>query len=379
MGRRLAVLDDEEEVCAFVARVGRGCGYEVFATTRAADFLDHVRTNRVSVIVLDLRIPCTDGVEILRHLASYAITASIILISGAADRVLDSALRIGHERGLRMAGFLRKPFRAERLVQKLDEVRRVSNATVDDDRLRNAIFGNELVLHYQPIQELRTRRMRAVEALVRWDRPGTGLAMPSEFIPLAEGNGLIDPLTEWITATAVQQLAEWRRQGLDLIVSINISAASLHDYRLPDRLEAMCRRVGVDPDAIALELTETATMRDALQLMDVLTRFRLKGFRLSLDDFGAGYSSLAQLRRLPFSAVKIDRSFITSMLNSPEETAIVDAILAMARTLELRTIAEGVESAEVAAALADKGCDYAQGYHIARPSPPEAIPELVGG
>jgi EAL domain-containing protein (putative c-di-GMP-specific phosphodiesterase class I) len=278
-----------------------------------------------------------------------------------------------------MAGFLRKPFRAERLAEKLDEVGRASDSTGRDERLRNAIFGNELALEYQPIQELRSQRIRAVETLVRWNRPGYDLVMPSEFIPLAEGNGLIDPLTEWVTATAIQQLAEWQGRGVDLIVSINISAASLHDYRLPDRLEAICLRRGVDPDAIEIELTETATMRDAVQLMDVLTRFRLKGFRLSLDDFGTGYSSLAQLRRLPFSAVKIDRSFIASMLNSPEDEAIVDAILSMARSLDLRTIAEGVESAEVAAALTAKGCDYAQGYHIARPAPAEAIPRLVRG
>jgi EAL domain-containing protein (putative c-di-GMP-specific phosphodiesterase class I) len=333
----------------------------------------------VSVIVLDLRVPYTDGVEILRHLASHAVAASVILVSGAADRVLDSALRIGQERGLRMAGFLRKPFRAERLVEKLDEIHRDSESATDDERLRKAIFGNELVLEYQPIQELRTRRIRAVETLVRWDRPGSDLVMPSEFIPLAESSGLIDSLTEWVTATAIRQLAEWRRQRLELIVSINVSPASLHDYRLPDRLETLCRMTGVEPDGIAIELTETATTGDVVQLMDVLTRFRLKGFRLSLDDFGTGYSSLAQLRRLPFSAVKIDRSFIASMLNSPEDGAIVDAILSMAHALDLRTIAEGVESAEVVAALTAKGCDYAQGYYIARPAAAAAIPQLVRG
>jgi len=377
MDKRLAVLDDDEDFCAFVARVATDSGYDVFATTRPRELLQHVRDNRVAVVVLDLRIPQTDGVEVLRHLASAAIAATILLVSGVADRVLDTALRIGQERGLRMGGFLQKPFRADDLREKLADIERASGAIIDDVRLRDAIFGNEFILHYQPIQELSTQRIRAVETLVRWDRKDAGLMMPGEFIPLAEQSGLIDSLTEWVTAMAIQQLAEWQRGGLDLIVSINISTACLHDYRFPDRMEALCRSAGVEPDSVAVELTETATMRDAIQLMDVLTRIRLKGFRLSLDDFGTGYSSLVQLKRLPFSAIKIDQSFVVSMLDSVEDGIIVDTILGMARNLKLKTIAEGVQSPAIMSALAEKGCDYAQGYHIARPLPPEAIPALV--
>lgn len=376
MDKRLAVLDDDEDFCAFVARVASDGGYDVFATTRPREFLQHVRDNRVSIVVLDLRIPHTDGIEVLRHLASFAIAATVLLVSGVADRVLDTALRIGRERGLRMGGFLQKPFRADDLREKLAELQR-SSAAIDDSCLKDAIYGNEFILHFQPIRELSTGRIRAVETLVRWDRKDAGVIMPAEFIPLAEQSGLIDPLTEWVTAMAIRQLAEWRGMGLDLIVSINISTASLHDYRFPDRMEALCTNAGVDPETVAIELTETATMKDAIQLMDVLTRIRLKGFRLSLDDFGTGYSSLVQLKRLPFSAIKIDQSFVSSMLDSAEDAIIVDTIIGMARNLKLKTIAEGVQSPEIMAALAEKGCDYAQGYHIARPLPPEEIPAAV--
>jgi EAL domain-containing protein (putative c-di-GMP-specific phosphodiesterase class I) len=375
--RCLAVLDDEEGICELVGRVASAKGYRVFATTRPSEFLQYVRANRVSVVVLDLRIPNTDGVEILRHLAASSVAANILIVSGVADRVLDTALRIGHERGLRMAGVLQKPFHVDQLREKLDDIRRAEDYEVSDELLKNAIFGNELILHYQAIQDLKTKQIRSVETLVRWNRPGYGLIMPADFVPLAERCGLIDPLTEWVTATAIQQLANWRRQGLELNVSINVSTASLHDYRFPDRLEAVCRAAGVNPEWISIELTETATMKDAIQLMDVLTRLRLKGFQLSLDDFGTGYSSLVQLKRLPFSAIKIDQSFIGAMLDSAEDAVIVDTILGMARNLNLHTIAEGIETAVVAGALAAKGCDYGQGYHIAHPVPAEEIPALL--
>jgi EAL domain-containing protein (putative c-di-GMP-specific phosphodiesterase class I) len=376
-GGRLVILDDEKDICAFVAQVASGCGFEVYSTTRPRRFLEHIANHPPAVIILDLKIPEMDGIEVLRQLSELHVSADILLMSGVGDRILDTAMRIGNERGLHMVGLLAKPIRLEDLRERLNVISQSDTSAVSDDRLKEAIVNDELVLHYQPIQNLDTGKIIGVETLVRWQHPGLGLLPPAQFLPLAEKSNLIDPLTNWVTAEALNQMAAWRRQGIELSLSVNISTINLADYRFPDRLDALCREVGVDPGKIIVELTETATMQDAVQLMDVLTRVRLKGFRLSLDDFGTGYSSLVQLRRLPFSAIKIDRSFVSAMMESTDDAAIVETIIAMGQSLKLRTIAEGVETEETWHALKAKGCAFAQGYFIARPMPAEHIPEFL--
>lgn len=376
-GGRLIVLDDEEDICELVSRTASGCGYDVFATTNPRQFLDHIRTHPPAVVVLDLKIPGMDGVEVLRRLPELGTTADILLISGVGDRVLDTAFRIGRERGLRMVGVLSKPVRVAELREMLTKISQDDVSAISDDRLSEAIVRGELVLHYQPVKDLKAGRIYGVEALVRWQHPGRGLLLPADFVPLAETCGLADPLADWVAEKAIRQAADWKRQGTDLLVSINVSATTLHDYGFPDRLERLCAGVGVEPSRLAIEMTETAAMQDATRLMDVLTRFRIKGFQLSLDDFGTAYSSLVQLRRLPFSSLKIDRSFVSSMLESQDDAVIVDTIIGMGRNLKLLTIAEGVESDAILKALAAKGCDFAQGYHIAKPMPAENIPDFV--
>lgn len=378
-GGRLVILDDEKDICDFVAQVASSCGFEVFSTTRPRKFLEHISSHPPAVVILDLKIPDMDGVEVLRQLAEMRISADILLMSGVGDRILDTAMRIGNERGLRMVGLLPKPIRLDELRERLNKISQSDTSAVSDDRLKEAIVNDELVLHYQPIQNLQTGKIIGVETLVRWQHPGLGLLPPAQFLPLAEQSNLIDPLTNWVAAEALNQMAAWQRAGIGLSLSFNISTINLADYRFPDRLEALCQEVGVEPGKIIVELTETATMQDAVQLMDVLTRVRLKGFRLSLDDFGTGYSSLVQLRRLPFSAIKIDRSFVSNMMSSADDTAIVETIIAMGQSLKLKTIAEGVETEETWHSLKAKGCVFAQGYYIARPLPAEEIPEFLRG
>jgi len=374
----LAIVDDEPGFCRFVERVASECGYHVFATTDPAHFRAEVANHNPAVIILDLQMPGTDGIELLRDLATLSLPARVLVISGSDVKILESAIFLGTARGMQMEGFLQKPLRAEELRQTLDRLNPHLREPTQEE-LQTAIEKDGLSLHYQAKLDLKRDEISGVEALARWRHPVLGSIPPTKFIPLAERNGMITPLTRWVIAEAISQAADWHGQGLDISTSINLSAAATYGYDLPDWVERLCKRTGVPTHQITFELTETAAMQDAVRLMDVLTRFRLKGFRLSIDDFGIGYSSLVQLQRLPFSELKIDISFIQTLLKAESSRIIVDTIIGMARNLRLITVAEGVESLEVLEMLKQKGCDYAQGFHIARPADAADLVQVIDG
>ena len=232
-------------------------------------------------------------------------------------------------------------------------------------RLEAAIGTDRLSLAYQPKLLLGSGEIGGVEALSRWDDPRLGSIPAAAFVPLAERAGLIDPLTDWMLGAALAQWARWRDSGSIVRLACNVSAISLGALDLPDRIERMCERGGVPNEMLTIEVTESAT-QNIVSLLDTLTRFRLKGFGVALDDFGTGYSSLLQLRQLPYSEIKIDRSFVTDIATSQESRLIVKAIVDLAHAMRLRATAEGVEDAAMLAVLGEIGCDEAQGYFISR-------------
>jgi EAL domain-containing protein (putative c-di-GMP-specific phosphodiesterase class I) len=248
-----------------------------------------------------------------------------------------------------------------------DGPRRAPTEPLGAEDLARAIAEGELFLVYQPRIALPSWRITGAEALVRWRHPERGPILPGAFIPLAESTGLIVELTRWVVGTALRQCRAWRESGLDLGIAINASARDVADTGFPDRLLGLCTVHDVPPSKVTIELTETATMRNAVDLMDTLTRLRLKDFRLSIDDFGTGYSSLSQLQQLPFSELKIDRSFIGELGWSRGSRVITTALINLAHNLGLEAVAEGVETQAALDFLTDLGCDGAQGYHIARP------------
>jgi EAL domain-containing protein (putative c-di-GMP-specific phosphodiesterase class I) len=363
----LAMVDDEPGMCRLVERIGRDCGYHVFSTTDPLHFRMEVAKLNPAIIIIDLQIPGMDGIELLRELSALGLTARILVISGSDTKILESAIFLGTARGLRMEGSLQKPLRIHELRQILDRLNPHLTEPTEDE-LHQAIEQNGLALHYQAKLDLRSDTIVGVEALARWRHPTLGFISPTKFIPLAERSEMITPLTRWVISEAIAQTGEWNAQGLAISTSINLSAAAAYGYDLPDWVESICLRAGLPTNRVTFELTETAAMRDGIKLMDVLTRLRLKGFHLSIDDFGVGYSSLVQLQQLPFSELKIDISFIRNLLTSESSSVIVDTIIGMARNLKLTTVAEGVESPEILRVLKAKGCDYAQGFHIARPT-----------
>lgn len=234
------------------------------------------------------------------------------------------------------------------------------------DELERTLKHGGLRLVYQPKVDAADGQLIRVEALVRWAHKELGAIPPARFIPLAEQHGLIDDLTQWALRTALRQWREWNAAGLDTSVAVNISAVSLEQLDFPDLVERMCRALSVPIDRLTLELTEGAT-QPLVNMMDTLTRFRIKGIGLALDDFGTGYSGLIQLRKLPFNEIKIDRQFVTDLPTSRDDQVIVRSVIDLAHGLGLQVTAEGVETIEQLAALRALGCDLIQGYLVAHP------------
>jgi EAL domain-containing protein (putative c-di-GMP-specific phosphodiesterase class I) len=232
--------------------------------------------------------------------------------------------------------------------------------------LAEAIDGGDLWLEYQPRIDLRTGECLGLEGLIRWQHREHGLVSPDRFVLLAERSGLIDRLTDCVLLAGLRDLTDWSDCD-SLVLSLNISSMNLHDLELVERLSMLCARHKIAPRRVALELTETAALADRLNGAYVLNRLRLKGFHLSIDDFGTGYSSLSQLARLPFSDLKVDKSFVMDMLASAEARTIVRSTIDLAHNLGMQAVAEGVEDEATLHQLVALGCDAAQGYFVARP------------
>lgn len=233
--------------------------------------------------------------------------------------------------------------------------------------LRRALERGEFVLHYQPQVSLSTGDVVGAEALVRWQHPGHGLVYPDEFIPAAEHTGLIGPLTRHILDTALAQARTWSDAGRPLTVSVNLSARNLLDQGLPGQVAALLSAHEVAPELLELEVTESAIMTEPARAQKVLEQLSGLGIRISIDDFGAGYTSLGQLKNLPISELKIDRSFVMKMTEDRNSALIVQSVVDLGHSLGFTLVAEGVETQQILAALAGVGCDVAQGYHLSRP------------
>lgn len=335
--------------------------------------------------LLDLVMPTMDGMQVIARLAKLSCRAKIIITSGVGSRVLDAAGRSAAEHGLDIAGVLAKPFSPSQLREMLlghlptapadrcDRPPEPPEITLGD--LHRALDRQEFVVVYQPKVLCTTGKLAGVEALVRWAHPSYGLLPPGQFIPLAESGDLIDRLTDQVIDQALawfgplcMDVTQLSPTTCDrLMLSVNISARTLTNEALFERVQKRCQAYHVDPTRLIFELTETSAMDDPVASLDLLTRLRMIGFHLSIDDFGTGFSSMLQLVRLPFSEIKVDKSFVITAMTSSESRTVVKFIVDLGHSLGLRCTAEGVEDAETLAYLNDIGCDLAQGYYIARP------------
>jgi EAL domain-containing protein (putative c-di-GMP-specific phosphodiesterase class I)/FixJ family two-component response regulator len=382
--RRILILDDDAAVGQTIQWIAESLGFEAEFVTRPEEFFERLEQNSPDIITIDLVMPELDGVEIIRLLTERKCRAKIVISSGRGSRVLEAAQRSASEHGLSIAGVISKPISKEALrllvgegsesnqpqsVETQSASRDEFEVTAPD--LQNALDRHEFILAYQPKIECRSGVTAGFEALVRWKHPDRGIVMPDQFIPVAENAGLIDALTGQI----FEQSLEWFSQSFPQSnpkLSLNISAKSLVDIQMADNLSALCQRFQIDTERVVLELTETSAMVDPILSLDLLTRLRVKGFHLSIDDFGTGFSSMVQLVRLPFSEIKVDRSFVMQAPHSSESRSVIKSIVELGHSLGLLVTAEGVENLKTLDYLNSLGCDLAQGYFIARPMPGEA-------
>ncbi len=333
-------------------------------------------------------MPEVDGIEVMRRLAQMDHTPRLILMSGQDTGVLLSAEKLGRAHNLEILASLVKPIRVDKFRQLLEQhsVSRTTNCqrrvTVPDcftsDELRHAIFGDQLILHYQPQIEIATERLIGVVALVRWKHPDQGMVYPDRFIHIAEQDDLMAELTYWVIKQAVNQQHQWKQSGFSVPISINISASDITSLTLPEQFTKLMTYNKLNPSHLTLEKTENALMGELVTLLDILTHLRLKGIKLSIDDFGTGYSSLSQLHRVPFTELKIDHSFVSNMTEDVEARAIVKTCIVLGHELDLQVVAEGVETKTHLDLLKRLGCDRAQGFFISDPMSGPAMTDKLG-
>lgn len=336
--------------------------------------------SRPDVILCDLEMPEMDGIAFLREVAERKLARGVLIISGREPDLLAGVEAMVRASGLAVVGRLGKPVSPEDLwaalsVEPAAGANDMAGAAVADPaELRRAVAAREFECEFQPKVRLATGEVTGVEALARWYRSGAAPVAPSRFIPAMVRAGLIGSLTEQMLDSACLALKAWDREVLRLTAAVNISLSSLSDVDTADRLVAQVTAHGIAPRRITFELTETEVMSDVATVLNVLTRLRLKGFRLAIDDFGTGYASLAQLNTIPFTELKIDRTFVRNCGQSHRQRNIVQSSIDLARRLDIRTVAEGIETREEWDFLRLAGCDEAQGHYIARPMAAEAIP-----
>ncbi len=390
---KLLILDDDELTGQTIRNVAEFAGMSVKLTTTATDFFSVLTTWHPSYIALDLIMPDMDGVEVLSALGERKVDAKIIITSGIGEQVLQAAARSAAAHGLNIAGVLPKPFSPKAFraileaptstVANLHEgQQRHSNTSVPvitAQELAQAIERREITVAYQPKVDCRSGALVGFEALARWQHAEHGALDPDLFIAVAEQHGYIDALTLLIFEQALSWFYQFSQQhpatqqAGPLLCAVNISALSLRRLDLFTQVEALCKQYNVMPQQIMLELTETGAMDDPVTSLDILTRLRMKGFHLSIDDFGTGFSSMLQLVRMPFTEVKVDKSFVMTAQQSRESRLVIQAIIDLAHSLDMKVIAEGIEDQTTLQFLQQLGCDKAQGYFIGKPIPGDQV------
>lgn len=328
------------------------------------------------IVVSDLQMPEIDGMELVRRIGQRRLPVSVILVTALAGDVMQSAATMTEAYGVRMLGAVEKPATKDKLFALLTRHRaRVEaaapRAATDylptTDEVLNGFAGAQFEPYFQPVLEVSTGRIAGAEALARWQHPIHGVLGPDVFLPPLVRAGLLDELSWIMLALSAMEARRWQVAGFGLTVSVNVSAMSLADPGYADSVTEIVSAHGLEPSRMILELTETEAILNAGAALENVTRLRMKGFGLAVDDYGVGYSSMQELSRMPFTEIKIDRTFVKAAAFDERPRLMIEQIVTIARKLGLATVAEGVETQAECAMLEKIGCDRIQGHHVSRP------------
>ncbi|WP_236658395.1 EAL domain-containing response regulator [Pseudomonas knackmussii] len=376
------LIDDSEIQRHFMAELCRDFGIRGILHAedgrRAIELLKS--QPQIEAIILDLEMPHMDGVQVLHELANLGLDPAVIVASARENTLLNVVESLGKSLGLRLLGVLRKPVLRDQLVSSLSRYSAVQLRSEGEEQydsgpelsvrdVQRAVRNREFEAYFQPKIALQDGRLKGVEALVRWNHPVYGMLPPGRFMELVERSQFISELTLQMLDQSLRHCLVWQAAGLELSVSINVSARSLADSLLADAIIDRVSASGIPPCRVILEITESAIMTDLSTTLGTLARLRLKGFGLSVDDYGTGFSCMLQLSRVPCTELKVDRAFVNGACQSTHLRVLLESALDIARKFNLRVVAEGVETEDDWMLLRNLGCDEAQGYLLARPMP----------
>lgn len=380
---RTMIVEDQAVPRRIAVEILRKLGVaEILQAEDGQDALEQIRRGSAppDVIICDLDMPRMDGVEFIRNVAEANLSASIVLASAVEAPVLASVEAMARSQGMAVLGVLEKPVTPQKLGALLarhgsmkPSFDRLDDPPVDPLELEEAIHDRRIAPHFQPMVRMSDGEILGFEALARWRHTELGTLYPEKFIPVAESSGLIDSLTWLMLEAAVVEAVRWREAGHRWTISVNLSLPYLERQGVADRIAALVERYALQPDSVVLEVTESLAATQISQVLGNIARLRMKGFGIAIDDYGTGYASLQQLSRMPFTELKIDRSFVSGSPERPNLHAILRSSVELARQLNLGSVAEGIETPGEWHELDGIGCDAAQGYLVAPPMPPGSV------
>jgi len=380
MLRHLLIIDDQRLDRAITTHAATGIGFQVTTAGNLGETRQVLESgDRFSCILLDLALGAEDGLEALPLIARFNPTSVLILASSFDGRILAASQRLASGLGLLVAGVLRKPILPTALQRLLNQTPRppchsdTPILSFPAERIRLALAAGEIKPWFQPKISFATGAVIGAEALARWVRADGTSISPIAFIPVAEANGLAAILTDTMLDQALSACARWRRQSPDCRVAVNVSPLLLNDAGLTDRIERMLRTHAVPPSALVLEITESNGIPDTPRATEILTRLRIRGVNLSVDDFGTGHSSLLSLVRMPFNEMKIDQTFLREAVYNRDSMKVVRASATLGRELGLHVVAEGVETDAIAQLAEQAGCHAGQGWLYGRAVPADVF------
>lgn len=374
--KKAVIIDDFIEIAEFLRDLCATSGYVATLYERTSDLAPRAFMD-ADILFLDLSLPDTDGVQFMRQLGGLHCPTPIILISGHASCILSAAVSAGRESGLNVIGALRKPFSIadyDALMATLESsIGNPALPLLTEDELQEALENNRIEPFFQPKIDLRQLEVCGFEALARIRLDDGRIILPDQFIPTASECGLGNALTDRMLILSLDAWRDWGARGNDWSLAVNIPVSRLADVQFPDRLEELADLWGIDRRKLILEITESELLDHHPTAMDTLARLGMKRFSLAVDDFGTGFSSLMQLKRLPCVELKIDRSFVSDMHRDRHSEVIVRKSIEIGHELGLIVTAEGIESQEDVDTLRSMGCDQGQGYFISRPESRQQI------